>query len=102
MYKSVFQVHILFFFRLCQEAYRILVPQQGVEPMPPAVEVWSLNHWTAKEFPHVHTLSSHKITFHLRVSMYQSLFTSNIQLTKTFYSWYTGFCFLTAPLRYNL
>ena len=49
-----------FFFQLCQEACGILAPPQGVEPVPPAVEVWSLNHWTAREFPHVHTLTSHE------------------------------------------
>ena len=27
----------------------ILVHQPGIEPMPPAVEVRSLNHWTAKQ-----------------------------------------------------
>ena len=32
-------------------AYRILVPQPGIEPMPPEVEAWSLNHWTAREVP---------------------------------------------------
>ena len=32
-------------------ACRILVPQPGIEPVPPAVEVWSLNHWTTKEVP---------------------------------------------------
>ena len=32
-------------------ACRISVPQPGIEPMPPAVEVWSLNHWTAREVP---------------------------------------------------
>ena len=26
-----------------------LVLQPGIEPVPPAVEVWSLNHWTTKE-----------------------------------------------------
>ena len=26
-----------------------LVPQAGIEPAPPAVEAWSLNHWTTKE-----------------------------------------------------
>ena len=25
----------------------ILVPQPGTEPVPPAVEVWDLNQWTA-------------------------------------------------------
>ena len=33
----------------CHEACRVLVPQPGIEPMPPAVEAWSLNHWTARE-----------------------------------------------------
>ena len=28
-----------------------LVPRQGIEPAPPAVEVRSPNHWTAREFP---------------------------------------------------
>ena len=31
------------------EAYGILVPQLGIEPVPPAVEARSLNHWTARE-----------------------------------------------------
>ena len=30
-------------------ACRILVPSPGIEPMPPAVEAWSLTNWTAKE-----------------------------------------------------
>ena len=30
-------------------ACRILVPSPGIEPMPPAVEAWSLTYWTAKE-----------------------------------------------------
>ena len=30
-------------------AHGILVPQPGIEPMPPALEVWSLNHWTTRE-----------------------------------------------------
>ena len=29
----------------------ILVPLPGIELTPPAVEVWSLNHWTAREVP---------------------------------------------------
>ena len=27
----------------------ILVPGPGIEPVPPALEAWSLNHWTARE-----------------------------------------------------
>ena len=26
-----------------------LVPQPGIEPIPPTVKVWSFNHWTAME-----------------------------------------------------
>ena len=40
---------ILFFGRV---ARGILVPQPGIEPVPPAVEVQSLNHWTTREVPH--------------------------------------------------
>ena len=32
-------------------AYGILVPLSGIEPVPPAVEAWNLNHWTSKEVP---------------------------------------------------
>ena len=27
----------------------ILIPRPGIEPVPPAVEVWCLNQWTARE-----------------------------------------------------
>lgn len=29
----------------------ILVPQPGMEPLPPAVEAWSVNHWTTRVVP---------------------------------------------------
>ena len=29
----------------------ILVPWPGIDPVPPAVEMWSPNHWTAREVP---------------------------------------------------
>ena len=32
-------------------ACRILVPRPGIEPMPPALEVWILNHWITREVP---------------------------------------------------
>ena len=38
-----------FFFWLHHTAYGVLVHQPGTEPVLPAVEVRSLNHWTAKE-----------------------------------------------------
>ena len=35
----------------CHAACGILVPQPGNEPAPPALEAWSLNHWTAGQVP---------------------------------------------------
>ena len=32
-------------------ACRMLVQRPEIEPMPPAVEAWSLNHWTTREVP---------------------------------------------------
>ena len=40
-----------FFFWPGRVACRILVPQPGTEPVPPAVEAQSLNQWTTREFP---------------------------------------------------
>ena len=39
------------FFWLCAAAGRVLVPQEGIEPMPPAVEARIRNHWNTMEFP---------------------------------------------------
>ena len=33
------------------EACGILAPRPGMEPVPPAVEAQSLNHWTTREVP---------------------------------------------------
>ena len=38
---------------LHRAACEILVPRPGIEPMPPAVEGRSLNHWTTREGPPV-------------------------------------------------
>ena len=32
-------------------AGRILLLQPGIEPVPPALEAWCLNHWTTREVP---------------------------------------------------
>ena len=40
---------VVFFWVACHAACRILVPRPGNKPLPSAVEVWSLNHWTTKE-----------------------------------------------------
>ena len=64
----------IFLFWLCCGACRILVPRPGIEPVPPAVEVWGPNHWTTGNFPpvtfwkgkEVHTLASDVPTFSSR------------------------------------
>ena len=40
------------FFWLHWAAWGILGPRPGIEPVLPAVEAWSHNHWTARELPH--------------------------------------------------
>ena len=40
-----------FFFWPYHAACGILVPRSGIKPVLPAVEVQSLNHWTAREVP---------------------------------------------------
>ena len=42
---------IYLFFWLHRTACGILVPQPGMQPAPPEVEVWSLNRWTTRETP---------------------------------------------------
>ena len=37
-------VDLTLFFWLCLTACGILVPQPGIDPVPPAVEAWSPNH----------------------------------------------------------
>ena len=37
------------FFRPCQAACGILLPQPGIEPVTPELGAWNLNHWTARE-----------------------------------------------------
>ena len=38
------------------QACGISVPRPGIEPVPPAVEAQTLNHWTAREVPNVTVL----------------------------------------------
>ena len=47
---EIFSFIFFFFFGLHCVAYGISVPQPGIEPTPLAVELWSPNHWTAREF----------------------------------------------------
>ena len=38
-------------------ACRILIPQPGIEPEPPTVEVQSSTHWIARELPEIYLLN---------------------------------------------
>ena len=49
------------FFRPQHVGCGILVPHPGIEPVPPALEAWSLNHWTAREVPAWKNFNIHKI-----------------------------------------
>ena len=40
-----------FFYFILAMPCGILVPWPGIETMPPAMEAWSLNHWTIREVP---------------------------------------------------
>ena len=53
---SIFKIPLQSFFLLPHlKAYRILVPWPGIEPMTPAMEVWSLNHWASRGLPSLQT-----------------------------------------------
>ena len=49
----------------------ILIPWQEIEPMPPAVEECSTNHWTPREFPEVSAFKceAHRLHASLRKGM---------------------------------
>ena len=40
------------FFLVMPGACEMLVPQPGIGPAPPALEVWDTNYWTTREVPH--------------------------------------------------
>ena len=40
---------LCFFFPPYSLSSRIFVPQPGIKPVVPAVDVWGLNHWTTRE-----------------------------------------------------
>ena len=40
-----------FFLMAAPRGLRDLSSLRGIKPAPPALEAWSLNHWTAKEVP---------------------------------------------------
>ena len=55
--KDPLCVHDPLFILLCHGACGILVPQPGIELLPPTVRAWNSNHWTTGEFPMI--LHSH-------------------------------------------
>ena len=50
-FKKLFFLFIFTFFLLRQAACEILVSAPGFEPVPPALEAQSLNHWATRELP---------------------------------------------------
>ena len=44
-------IYLFIYFWPHSAAYRILVTQPGIEPVPPALGAQSLNHWTTREVP---------------------------------------------------
>ena len=44
-------VHLFIYFWTCCAACGILVAQPGIEPMLPALEVRTLNHWITRKVP---------------------------------------------------
>ena len=46
----IYRFYFYLFFIFGHEACEILVPQPGIEPLPPAVEVWSPNHQTTGKY----------------------------------------------------
>ena len=65
-FKKNFIKNILLFLLLFYYFYFLAVPQglwyltsqPGIKPMPPVLEVWSLNHWTTREVLCQHLLFS--------------------------------------------
>ena len=70
---------IIFSFSPCHPACGILVPLPGIKPAHPALEVWSLNHWTFGEVPQVdlrnrRVLAAIVLVFHFPFPICLSLF----------------------------
>ena len=82
IYTFLFFKFLFYFWSHCM-AWGILVPRPGIEPMPPAVEVQSPNHWTAREVP-MHSFSySFPLWF---ITGY----------------WYSSLCYTVGPYCLNL
>ena len=62
-------------------ACSILVPPPGMEPLPLAVEAWSLNHCTAREFPITVVVCVITLKSYMRLSLFFPFYAS-YSLTK--------------------
>ena len=49
--RLFFFFNVLFYLFICHVTYGILVPQPGIEPNPPALGAWSLDHWSTRGVP---------------------------------------------------
>ena len=58
---------VLFNFLAGCTACGTLVPQPGIEPMPPALEAQSLNHWIAGKSPLIYVLNFFPFYFALSI-----------------------------------
>ena len=47
----------------CHAAHGVSVPQPGIEPVLPALEVWSLSHWNTREVSNILTFTSWPLLF---------------------------------------
>ena len=50
-------------------ACRILVPQPGIEPTPPVLGAWCLNHWTTREASDLYTLNGQVVWYVNNISI---------------------------------
>ena len=92
-------VYFYFFFWPHRVACGILVPQPGIEPMPPAVEGQGPNHWTAREVPQAFIFAAYLLKtfeayihflFKCRCTYKMSIFNAQIQHLPIFWLKFQG------------
>ena len=71
----------LIFFWPHHMTWGILVPGLGIKPIPPALEVWSLNHWTAREVPNMF-FKLFNFSWWIHVYVWLSPFTVHLKLSQ--------------------
>ena len=87
-FKSLYPIcynvaSILYFGFFVHESCGILVPQPGIETAPSALEVWSLNRWTAREVLNLFSTNQKtKIQKLLSVSQVKQLVNNGAKILK--------------------